>query len=198
MEKEDLIILNYLKNTKDGFYVDAGCYHPIHLSNTFLLHNKGWRGINIDLSEYSIDLFNYLRPDDININAAVSNTNGKVKFYYQKKISQLTTVKKDVSLKRMQGPIKEKNINCYTLNTIIENTKFQNKKIDFLNIDIEGADFEALTSLNFNIYKPKVICVEIDNTNIENSKIYNFLKNLNYKKKWSSKSNISHIFTENL
>ena len=87
MEKEDLIIFKYLKNTKDGFYVDAGCYHPIHLSNTFLLHNKGWRGINIDLSEYSIDLFNYLRPDDININAAVSNTNGKVKFYYQKKIS---------------------------------------------------------------------------------------------------------------
>jgi FkbM family methyltransferase len=197
MEDEDLIILDYFKNVKDGFYVDAGCYHPIHLNNTFLLHSKGWKGINIDLSEYSIDLFNYLRPDDININAAVSNTNEKVKFYYQKKLSQLTTLKKDVSRRRMQGHIKEKTINAYTLDAIIGNTKFKNKRIDFLNIDIEGADFEALTSLNFSVYRPKTICIEIDAPDIASSKAYRFLKNLDYKKIWSSKSDISHIFVKN-
>ena len=30
MEGEDLIIQNYLKNINNGFYVDAGCYHPLH------------------------------------------------------------------------------------------------------------------------------------------------------------------------
>ena len=59
MEEEDLIVLNYFKDINDGYYVDVGCYHPIHLSNTFLLHKKGWNGVNIDISEYTIDLFNY-------------------------------------------------------------------------------------------------------------------------------------------
>ena len=197
MEEEDLIILDNLKNINHGFYVDAGCYHPLHLSNTYLLHKRGWEGINIDVSEYSIDLFNYLRPNDHNVNAAVTNFNGSIKFYYQKKISQLTSVKKEVATKRMQGKIKEKYVRVLTLNTILKKTKFLNQKIDFLNIDIEGADFEALSSLNFNIYKPKIICVEIDEKNISDSKTYKFLINLNYKKVWSSKAKLSHIFVEN-
>ena len=60
MEGEDLFISQYTKNIKNGFYVDAGCYHPLHLNNTYLLHKKNWNGINIDLSEFSISLFNYL------------------------------------------------------------------------------------------------------------------------------------------
>lgn len=194
MEEEDLIILDNLKNINHGFYVDAGGYHPLHLNNTYLLYKRGWKGINIDVSEYSIDLFNYLRPRDHNVNAAVTNFNGNIKFYYQKKISQLTSVKKEVATKRMQGKINEKEIKALKLDTILENSKFKNKRIDFLNIDIEGGDFDALTSLNFNIYTPRLICIEIDEVNVLNSNIYNFLTKLNYEKIWSSKSNLSHIF----
>ena len=194
MEGEDLIILKNINDIKNGFYVDAGSYHPLHLNNTHLLYNKGWREINIDISKYSIELFKFCRPDDANVNLAVSNKPGKVKFYFQKKISQLITTKKNISLNRMQGNIKEKYINCDTLTSIIEKTRFKNKKIDFLNIDVEGADYETLTSLDFKIYCPKIICIEIIENNIEDSKIFKFLTNLNYKKVWSSKANISHIF----
>ena len=45
MEGEDLIVYDKLKNIDNGFYVDAGCYHPLHINNTFLLYKKGWRGI---------------------------------------------------------------------------------------------------------------------------------------------------------
>jgi len=79
---------------------------------------------------------------------------------------------------------------------ILYKSKFSNRKIDFLNIDLEGADLEALKSLNFEIYRPRIICVEIIDEIIEKSEIFYFLKNLNYTKKWSSKFN--HIFTDNL
>ena len=196
MEGEDLIILDKLKNIKDGFYVDAGCYHPLHLNNTYLLHKMGWSGINIDLSEYTIDLFNYLRPGDHNVNAAVSNYDGDIKFYYQKKLSQITSVKKELATKRMQGNIKVKKIKAHKLDTILENGKFKNQKIDLLNIDVEGGDYDALCSLNFDLYKPRLICIEIEEENIKDSNIYKYLRKLNYKKIWSSKSNLSHIFTE--
>ena len=194
MEGEDLIISDLTKNIKNGFYVDAGCYHPLHLSNTYLLYKRSWNGINIDISEFSIKLFNYLRPNDVNINSAVSNTEKEISFYYQKKLSQLSTIKKAISNERMQGNIKEKKIKSLKLNSILNQSKFKNRQIDFLNIDVEGADFEVLKSLDFTIYEPKIICIEIMEKNIFESEIYNFLKDLNYKKIWSSKSSFNHIF----
>jgi hypothetical protein len=194
MEEEDLIILNYFKDINDGYYVDVGCYHPLHLSNTFLLHKKGWNGVNIDISEYTIDLFNYLRPRDTNINTAVTNFDGSTKFYYQKKLSQLSSIKKDTATKRMQGKIDEKEIKAYKLSTILSNTKYRHKKINFLNIDAEDSDFDVLCSIDFKIYRPDMICVEIIEEDIFESNIYRFLNELNYKKIWSSKSNWSHIF----
>ena len=196
MEGEDLEIIKILKNIQNGFYVDAGGYHPLDRNNTYLLYKKNWRGINIDLSEFSIDLFNFARPEDININVAVENKDDKVTFFYQKKLSQLTTIKKNIANQRMQGEIKEKEIKSEKLTTIINNTKYKNRKIDFLNIDLEGADFEALKSLDFDIYRPKLVCVEIYDENIESSNINIFLKNLNYTRQWSA--TFSHLYTDNL
>ena len=196
MEGEDLIIADLTKNINNGFYVDAGCYHPLHLNNTYLLYKRKWNGINIDISEFSIKLFNFMRPDDVNINSSISDSENEIYFYYQKKLSQLSKIKKNISTERMQGKIKEKKIKSFTLNSVLKNSKFKDKQIDFLNIDVEGADFEALRSLDFKTYNPKIICIEIMEKNILNSKIFNFLKNLNYKKVWSSKSEFNHIFSK--
>ena len=194
MEGEDKIIVDYFKNIKNGFYVDAGCYHPTHLSNTHLLFTKNWSGINVDLSEFSISLFNHVRPNDVNVNAAVSNTENEITFYYQKDLSQLTTTVKAISRERMQGNIKEKKIMALSLNSIINNSRFKNRVIDFLNIDLEGAELSALNSLDFNVYRPKLICIKIIDKNIINSSVFKFLNNLKYKLIWSSKSKINHIF----
>ena len=85
MEGEDLEIVKILKNFKNGFYVDAGGYHPLDRNNTYLLYKNNWRGINIDLSEFSIDLFNFIRPDDININVSMIENYLAVKYHGQSK-----------------------------------------------------------------------------------------------------------------
>ena len=198
MEGEDLELLKLTKNINQGFYVDAGCYHPLRLNNTYLLYKKKWNGLNIDLSEFTIDLFNYMRPDDVNVHSAISNSESEVIVYHQKKISQLTTIKKDIAQERMTGQIKEREMISKKLTTILNNSRFCNRKIDFLNIDLEGADMSALQSLDFEIYRPKIICVEITDKILENSDIFKFLKKLNYKKKWSSKAKINHIFVDEL
>ena len=71
--------LDYFKNKKDGFYVDVGCYHPIHRNNTYLLHKKNWNGINIDTSKFSIDLFSDVSSDILIIIMQVSNKNEVIK-----------------------------------------------------------------------------------------------------------------------
>ena len=192
MDNEDTEVLNYFKDKENGFYVDVWCYHPIHRSNTYLLHKKNWNGINIDTSQFSIDLFNHMRPDDLNYNCAISNKNEIISLFYQKELSQLSTTDKDQAETVFQGNIKEKEIQAFTLDEILNRDKYKNSKIDFLDIDVEGADLKVLEGLSFDKFKPELVCVEIHTKEIKKSDIHNFLIDKNYELLWSGV--FSHIF----
>ena len=192
MDNEDTAVLNYFKDKQNGFYVDVGCYHPIHRNNTYLLHKQDWNGVNIDTSEFSIDLFNHMRPKDLNYNCAISNKNEIIKLFYQKELSQLNTTEIDQAKTVFQGNIKEKEIQAFTLDEILNKGKFKNNKIDFLDIDVEGADLKVLEGLSFNKFKPELICIEIHEKEIELSKIYKFLVDKKYELIWSGV--FSYIF----
>ena len=192
MNNEDIVILNYFKDRKNGFYVDVGCYHPIHRNNTHLLHMQNWSGVNIDTSQFSIDLFNFMRPRDLNYNCAISDKNKNIKLFYQKELSQLSTIEKGQAESVFQGEIKEKEIEAFTLDEILSRDKYKDSKIDLLDIDVEGADLKVLRGLSFDKFKPELVCVEIHAKEIEKSDIYNFLIDKNYKLLWSGV--FSHIF----
>ena len=197
MDGEDIFINNYFKKNT-GFYVDVGAYHPLELSNTCLLYKRGWNGVNIDINSLSIDYFNYIRPDDTNINIAAADKKSIKTIYYQKKKSPLNTLNFKLASKHFSKNFKKKKIKSETLTSIIDKTKFNGIKINFLNIDAEGNDLEVLKGLNFKRYKPKLICVEmVDIFNpskkvIKKDKIYKFLIQKKYKLVWSA--HFSHIF----
>jgi len=70
----DLIVNYIFKDKKKGFYLDIGAQHPISNNNTYLLFKRGWSGINIDLDKKNIELFDIIRPKDINLNYAISSS----------------------------------------------------------------------------------------------------------------------------
>ena len=192
MDKEDLNILNFFKSKKNGFYVDVGCFHPLDRNNTYLLYLNNWRGINIDISQFSIDLFDFLRPDDLNYQCAISNKNKMVEVFFQKELSQLTTIEEKQAHKVFQGKIKKNKIEAFSLNQILEKNKYNNTEIDLLDIDVEGADLQVLQGLDFKKYKPKLICVEIHSKEIQRDDIFKFLVDRNYQHIWSGV--FSHLF----
>ena len=197
---EDLVVNNFFKNKTNGTYVDVGCYHPIDGNNTHLLFKNGWNGINIDLNKISIDLFNIARKNDENFRVAVSNKSKKIKFYYRKKINMLNTINKKFANNSFKKGYSIDYIQARTLSSILKESKLKNKKIDFLNIDIEGNEINALKTLDFKIYRPKLICVEIHNFtsnrlkkgNFKDHSIYKFLKQKGYKHIW--KNEFSFVF----
>ena len=193
-DNSDLKIIEYFDKKNNGFFVDIGCFHPTRMNNTYLLYRNGWSGINIDLSEFSIDLFNFYRPKDINIRCAISDTPSKKTLYYQKKFSLISTLDKKLAEKRFQGPIKQTEINSDNINNVIRKTKFNNTRIDFLNIDAEGMDELILKSLDFKTYKPRLICAEdsVYNRKFYDTNLYKILKPYGYNHLWSSVAN--HIF----
>ncbi len=194
-EFEDITINKYLKNIKKGFYVDIGAFNPIRGSNTYLLFKKGWSGINVDADENSIKIFNILRRKDYNFNYAISSSKKKeLKLYYEKNSSGVkTTVTKfrDLTLKKF----KFKKVKVSTFKNLIKKTKYYKKRIDFLNIDCEGNDFDVLKSVNIKTYKPKIICIEINvllKKSVKKSSIYKYLYKNNYELRKSFLN--SHIF----
>ena len=192
MDGEDLFIAKYFKNKQSGFYIDVGCYHPIHRNNTHLLHMQNWSGINIDTSQFSIDIFNYMRPRDLNYHCAISDKNENIKLFYQKELSQLSTTEKSQAEKVFQGNIKQKEINAFTLDEILSRGKYKNSKIDFLDIDVEGADLKVIKGLSFDKFKPELVCIEIHEKEVKLSEIYKFLVDKKYELIWSGI--FSHIF----
>ena len=194
MDNEDSVVLEYFKDKRNGFYVDVGCYHPLDGNNTYLLHKKGWKGINLDINKLSIELFNVARKKDFNVNVAVSNKSKRVKVYYRKKINMLNTIDKKFAKVNFKKGFNTKTIYSNSLDSILEKSKYRNKKIDFLNIDIEGNEINALKSFNFTKYKPKLVCIEIHNlkttkNNVsyyKESPIYKFLNKKSYKLLWNN------------
>ena len=193
---EDTEVKKHFKKNFKGFYVDVGCYHPIKANNTLLLHQRGWTGINIDINKLSIDLFNFCRPQDVNLNLAISKKKIE-KVYYQKELSLLNSIKRKQAKAAFQGKILTKKIKSKSLNKVLEQSKFKNQKIDFLDVDVEGSDFEVLSSLNFKKYAPKLISIEIMPENldvskmdIKNSNIYKFLIKKKYRLIWSNKFSV--------
>ena len=188
------LLLNYLYKDKfTGVYIDVGCNHPIDGNNTFLLYQKGWSGINVDLDSHVIKMFNYFRPKDYNANIAVSNSEEKVDLFFYHERSAINTISKDVYNSRNKKIKEVKKIQTTTLDSIIKNSPYSNIKINLLSIDVEGNELNVLKGFDLKKYYPEVIVIEyLDlileklefyNQNIDrisNSEIYKYLINLNY------------------
>jgi FkbM family methyltransferase len=180
-EGEDIILKRFFDGQADGFYVDVGAHHPKRFSNTYLFYREGWRGINIDAMPGSMEQFNNIRPRDINIEKPVSD---KVETltYYAFNEPALNSFSKEMSLSR--DGLKDykieftKKITTTTLQKILDVYLPENKEIDFLSIDVEGLDMQVLRSINLQKHSPKMILIEIlqtDYFDIINSEINKYL-----------------------
>lgn len=177
---EEEILHKIFSNKIKGFYVDIGCYHPRRFSNTALLYNKGWNGINIDANAKNLKLFNFFRKRDNNINALISDRSENLNYYYfndsalngvlsQSRVNSLT----DLGYKVIQV----ENLVTKRLDDLLTFYEVPNNKIDLLDIDVEGHDLKVLKSINLNFYDVKVILIEIGENENE---ILEYLFKYNY------------------
>lgn len=183
---EDILLYEYLfKDQKKGFYVDVGGYHPIHLSNTYLLHKKGWSGINIDPNPDSIALYNLHRKNDINLKLGVAPEETELTYYRFAEAGINTFSKEHADEKKSKSWstfLGEEKITCLRLETIFEKYLPKDTTIDLLDVDVEQFDFEVLKSNNWERFRPRVVLVEERNfrTELTENEIYRFLVSKGY------------------
>ena len=197
---EDIYLNSFFKKHYKGRFVDLGCFHPTRDNNTYRFYKKNWRGINVDLNPITIELFDFFRSKDININCAISDKKTSKKMYFVDNLSPLNTLdqnhlkflKKNFLFKNKD--FKEKKIKTENINNILKKHDFN--EVDFLNIDLEGLEYEVIKSINFKKFKINLICVEIlDHNKIsknKSKKIHQILKKNNFK--YLKKVGVNSIF----
>ena len=179
---EDIFIINLFEEDFKGKFLDVGCYHPTRHNNTYLMYKKGWCGINIDLNPLTIELFNFMRPKDININIGISDSESRKKLYFIDELNtqntldenQLNFLKNHHNIK--DNEIIEKNIKTKKLTTILDELKFY--YIDFMNLDIEGHELDVLKSINFQKITIKYLCIEMIEHNKKSLQNNNEIKDI--------------------
>lgn len=162
-EGEDIILARIFGEQQTGFYIDVGAHHPYRFSNTYFFYKRGWKGINIDAMPGSMKIFNKYRPRDKNIEAGISDTKKKMKYHIFNEPA-INTFSEEIA-KKANSPeyriIDVIELDTLTLEEILDINLEAGQKIDFLDIDVEGFDFNVIKSNNWQKYRPKVILVEI-------------------------------------
>ena len=102
----------------------------------------------------------------------------KGKYTIQVSFIGYKTVSKEISFSSHL----ERKIHTYKFSQITEAKNIKDKQIDFINIDAEAHDFEVLEGIDLDIYKAKLICIEmLDFENkINEKKFQNYLTKYNY------------------
>lgn len=165
-EGEDVLAMKIMRDflgVEKGRYVDIGAHHPIQYSNTHLFYQQGWRGVNIDATPHSMDLFNQFRPEDINLEIGISAKAGDYP-YYMFENSMLNGILSEETVQqhiaRGEQLIEQSTIPCKRINDVLAD-HIPAGELDLISVDIEGQDLAVLQDFDFERWRPKLIIVEI-------------------------------------
>lgn len=180
---------NIFKGYKNGIFVDVGAHDGISLNNTLYFEKyNNWSGINIEPINQVYNKLVINRPSSININCAVCNNDGDTDFYYNTGYTEMISGIKDTFDKRHFQRLERENkqmgsitkiikVNTKKLETILDENNI--KHINYLSIDVEGAEFEVIKSINFNKVYIDIIGFENNYQDVSNH-IIKYLEDKNY------------------
>lgn len=191
---EDRLVTTLFDQNFAGTFVDVGAFHPIYLSNTYNLYLKGWRGLAIDPNPQMEALFARFRPKDTFVHSAVGTQSDFVAMtvFEEGTFNCLNQHLEQVPEKFRKGAL-TLSVPSKPLAAILSAYKVE--RMDFLNVDCEGADLEILQSNDWNRWKPRVVCVEDHAQEWQSSEIARYMMERNYSLRY--RMGLTSIFLSN-
>lgn len=155
---QDLWVYGSVFNEKrNGFFLDVGAHDGVYLSNTFILETRyGWNGILIEGNPATFEILKSNRSG-ICANACVSSGQEIVQFRSSSTFGGIIAADCDNKDQSESSTIFE--LETVTLESILSRMGAP-LQIDYLSIDIEGAEDRALLDFPFEKYRFTCITIE--------------------------------------
>jgi FkbM family methyltransferase len=156
---EDIMLWRVLNSVENGTYIDIGAQDPIHDSVSYLFYQKGWRGINVEATSTYAEKLREARPDEIVIQAAVSDSSGLITFFEIPDTGISTGDAEIAALHRERGfEIKETIVPTLSLGEIFQ--YIEDREVHWLKIDVEGMERQVLAGWGESKIRPWIVVVE--------------------------------------
>lgn len=185
-DRQDYNLEKYVfKGYKNGIFVDVGAYDGKDINNTlFFEETHNWTGINIEPLPEKFELLQLNRPKCINLNLAIDEYSGEAEFccndvlsglkthYDPRHINRINTENTKSSFDKRVLKVKTKRLDeIFRENNI--------KRVNYLSIDVEGAEMGVIKSINFDEVFIDVIGFE-NNYSDNSEPIIEYLKEKDY------------------
>jgi FkbM family methyltransferase len=157
---EDVRLWRVFGEADSGLYVDVGAGNPTEYSVTKVFYDRGWSGINVEPGPAFPELA-AARSRDVNLNIAVALEEGTRDFWVSSPHSGISTFYPEAMLDALpEGFLYQKvSVDCVPLRRILED-HLNGRAIDFMSVDVEGAEAEVIRSIDFKATRPTVLVVE--------------------------------------
>jgi FkbM family methyltransferase len=167
-----MAIVSYSQNFEDvmlarcfpgprGFYVDVGANDPDIDNVTRTFYERGWSGINIEPLASNFARLKKRRSRDINLHLAAGEQDGSITFYEIGKWHGYSTTDAGIAAQHRKDGLKvvEHKTPLRRLASIFDEHA-KGKSIDFLSVDVEGAELSVLAGADLKRHRPKLILAE--------------------------------------
>lgn len=164
------------KNKKPGYYIEIGAFDGRKKNSTIILEQAGWDGICMEPTPQSYAQLIKNRKCRCE-NVAIWKENTKKEF---------VTYKNDPAWNGIKETLDEYHIERLNqAETIVVPTKTWDsmnfpKQIDYLQIDVEGAELEIMDCIDWNEQKISYVCIEDNGSKSGDLTYYNYMTSLGY------------------
>jgi FkbM family methyltransferase len=162
---EELVIRDFFRDRRGGFFLDVGAADYQRMSTTYYLDERlGWSGIGVDALPEHAPGWREHRPRSVFLNYLVTDKpRGMQKFYRSPAYLELSSASKKVAQDQARDlvgadRVEEIEIPSITLDELLRAQKVE--KLDFLSMDIEDHEPQALAGFSLERFRPELVCIE--------------------------------------
>ena len=171
--------LSYAQNLEDyhldlafagqatGTYVDVGGGHPVADNVSFWFYLKGWRGLVVEPQAELAAAYRHVRPRDRVFQGLAGAGDGEVDFHIVEGLhglsSMIEPVRGPAAGDATQPPVtfRTEKRTVRRLDQLVAEAGLG--PVDFLKIDVEGAEAQVLAGIDFSKLRPRMLVIEAIN-----------------------------------